>query len=50
MSDTQTHFKLNGIGLCANRRQFKMTTNRREVTCKRCLSKLAQIYERVLRG
>lgn len=50
MSDTQTHYRLNGIGLCANRRQFKMTTERRLVSCKRCLDKLAKMYERVLRG
>lgn len=50
MSDTQTHYKLNGIGLCANRRRMKMTTDRRLTTCKACLKKLTKIYERVLRG
>lgn len=49
MAETQLHFKLNGIGLCQNRASFKLTSDRREVTCQRCLRKLTQIYERVLR-
>lgn len=46
---TQTHFRLNNAAICQNRRQFKTTTERAEVTCKRCLDKLAKMYERLLR-
>lgn len=43
------HFKLEGRPLCANRANFKTTTDRREVTCEKCKAKATQIYERVLR-
>lgn len=43
------HFKLNGRPLCANRANFKTTTERRATTCEACRKKLREIYERPVR-
>lgn len=40
MRETQVHYRWLGVGLCQNRRQFVLTDDRRQVTCKRCLAKL----------